>query len=195
MLLSAVSVLVVAQSSSEIPEGLMNNPVFTGYDMREFYSFFLLGIAWLAEGRLYLTFRGPCIVNIFLFIYFQQDATLQSLFISGKLLCIFRVVSPPIIRSTHNCIYSIWYLSNRYCYLLLLWKCWNWFECGVEIVLICFGAIADLRQHSFLNLSVPLRYSTLGKYFISSAWTFLRLLYVGMQVPLQYKSNRTTKVL
>ena len=28
MLLSAVSVLVVAQSSSEIPEGLINNPVF-----------------------------------------------------------------------------------------------------------------------------------------------------------------------
>ena len=28
MLLSAVSVLVVAESSSEIPEGLMNNPVF-----------------------------------------------------------------------------------------------------------------------------------------------------------------------
>ena len=29
MLLYAVSVLVVAQSSSEIPEGLMNNPIFT----------------------------------------------------------------------------------------------------------------------------------------------------------------------
>ena len=28
MLLSAVSVLVVAQSGSEIPEGLMNNPVY-----------------------------------------------------------------------------------------------------------------------------------------------------------------------
>ena len=28
MLISAVSFLVVAQSSSEIPEGLMNNPVF-----------------------------------------------------------------------------------------------------------------------------------------------------------------------
>ena len=27
MLLSAVSVLVIVQSSSEIPEGLMNNPV------------------------------------------------------------------------------------------------------------------------------------------------------------------------
>jgi len=31
MLLSAVSVLVVAQSSSEIPEGLMNNPVVFDY--------------------------------------------------------------------------------------------------------------------------------------------------------------------
>ena len=30
MLLSAVSVLVVAQSNSEVPEGLMNNPVLTG---------------------------------------------------------------------------------------------------------------------------------------------------------------------
>jgi len=31
MLLSAMSVLVVAQSSSEIPEGLMNNPVYYTY--------------------------------------------------------------------------------------------------------------------------------------------------------------------
>ena len=31
MLLSAVSVLVVAQSSSEFPEGLMNNPVLYEY--------------------------------------------------------------------------------------------------------------------------------------------------------------------
>jgi len=27
--------------------------------------------------------------------------------------------TPPIIRSAYNCIYSIWYLSHRYCYLLL----------------------------------------------------------------------------
>ena len=33
MLLSAVSVLVVAQSSSEIPEGLMNNPVLYKFDI------------------------------------------------------------------------------------------------------------------------------------------------------------------
>ena len=33
-------------------------------------------------------------------------------------------------------------LVNRYCYLPLLWKSWNWFECGVGNVLICFGAVA-----------------------------------------------------
>ena len=76
-------------------------------------------------------------IEMFLLIYFQQDAIIHSLFISVILLYIFRVVFPPIIRSTYNCIYSIWYLSNRYCYLLLLWKSWNQFECGVGIVLIC----------------------------------------------------------
>ena len=29
----------------------------------------------------------------------------------------FRVVPPPIIRHAYNCIYSICYLSHRYCYL------------------------------------------------------------------------------
>ena len=29
----------------------------------------------------------------------------------------FRVVPPPITRSANNCIYSVWYLSHRYCYL------------------------------------------------------------------------------
>jgi len=33
MLLSAVSVLVVEQSSSEVPEGLMNNPVYSQFMM------------------------------------------------------------------------------------------------------------------------------------------------------------------
>ena len=57
--------------------------------------------------------------STFLLKYFQQDGTLHSLFISGKLLYIVRVVSPPIIRSIHNCIYRIWHISNRYCYLPL----------------------------------------------------------------------------
>jgi len=40
-------------------------------------------------------------------IYIQQDATLHILFF-WKLLNMFRVVLPPIIRSANNCIYSIW---------------------------------------------------------------------------------------
>jgi hypothetical protein len=48
-----------------------------------------------------------------------------------KLLYMFRVVLPPIIRSAYNCIYSMWHLSHRYCYLALSWKSWNWFECAV----------------------------------------------------------------
>jgi hypothetical protein len=42
-----------------------------------------------------------------------------------KLLYMFRVVTPPIIRNAYNCIYSICYLSHRYCYLLLSCKCWS----------------------------------------------------------------------
>jgi len=45
-----------------------------------------------------------------------------------KLLYVFRVVPPLIIRSANSCIYSIWYLSHRYCYLPLSWKSCNWFE-------------------------------------------------------------------
>jgi len=31
-----------------------------------------------------------------------------------KLLYMFRVVPPPVIRSANNCICNIWYLSHRY---------------------------------------------------------------------------------
>jgi len=54
-----------------------------------------------------------------------------TVYIIWKLLYMFRVVPLPIIRSANNYIYSIWYLSHRYCYLPLSWKCWNWFECAV----------------------------------------------------------------
>ena len=59
---------------------------------------------WYYDNHWSLMFRGPWIVSIFLLIYFQRDATLHSSFISGKLLYMFRVVSPPIIRRTYNCI-------------------------------------------------------------------------------------------
>jgi hypothetical protein len=66
------------------------------------------------------------------------DPVLSSLKMEGirffliwKLLYMFLVVPPPIIRSANNCIYSIWYLSHRYCYLPLSWKSWNRFERAV----------------------------------------------------------------
>jgi len=45
---------------------------------------------------------------------------LYTVYYSWKLIYIFRVLLPPIIRIAYNCIYSIWYLSHRYCYLPLL---------------------------------------------------------------------------
>ena len=43
----------------------------------------------------------------------------HTVYFIWKLIDMFRVVPPPIIRSANNCIYSIWYLSDRYCYLPL----------------------------------------------------------------------------
>jgi len=53
----------------------------------------------------------------------------------------FRVVLPPNIRGAYNRIYSIWYLSHRYCYLPLSWKSWNRFECAVSGVLYMFRVV------------------------------------------------------
>jgi hypothetical protein len=68
----------------------------------------------------HLVFVTPLLVPAAYIVYFVW-----------KLLYMFRVVPPPIIRSANNCIYSIWYFSHRYCYLPLSWKSWNWFECAV----------------------------------------------------------------
>jgi hypothetical protein len=72
---------------------------------------------------------GPCIVKIF--SYISNKMQRYTVYFIWKLLHMFRVAPPPIIRSTYNCIYSIWYLSCRYCYLPLSWKSWNWFERAV----------------------------------------------------------------
>src|SRR5215475_12825285 len=77
-----------------------------------------------------LTFMGPCIVSIFQYISNKmQRYTVYSymetpLHVSGR--------SSDIIRSAYNCIYSIWYLSHRYCYMPLSWKSWNRFERAVS---------------------------------------------------------------
>ena len=52
MLLSVVSVLVVAQPISEIPEGLMNNPVYV------FYILWVSSYKWLSCGHALLCTAG-----------------------------------------------------------------------------------------------------------------------------------------
>jgi hypothetical protein len=86
-----------------------------------------------------------------------RTPTLHSFFYIWKLLYMFRVVLPPIIRSAYNCIYSIWYLSHCYCYLPLSWKSWNRVECAV-------GALVN-KNIKFKELSLLLCLAvSLGKY-------------------------------
>ena len=68
-----------------------------------------------------LTFICPCIANIFA-AYNQQDSAFHNLhvFISVRRSTCFRrffSASP----GAQNCTYSVRYLSDQYCYLLLAW--------------------------------------------------------------------------
>ena len=59
----------------------------------------------------FLSFWFRSIQHTFIpFVIFPTRCNFTQFIISGKLLYMFRVVSSPIIRNTHNCIYSIWYL-------------------------------------------------------------------------------------
>ena len=55
-----------------------------------------------------LMFMGLCIANIFQYI--SNKMQLHTVYYIWKLLYMFRLILPPIIRSAYNCIYSIWYL-------------------------------------------------------------------------------------
>ena len=61
---------------------------------------------------------GPglyCILqNLGLNTHMSNKMQRYTVYFIWKLLYMFRVVPPPIIRSANNCIYSIWYLSDRY---------------------------------------------------------------------------------
>jgi hypothetical protein len=70
-------------------------------------------------------------LRIITFYYTSKKMQRYTVYFIWKLLYMFRVVPPPIIRSANNCIHCIWYLSHRYCYQPLSWRCWNRFECAV----------------------------------------------------------------
>jgi len=62
----------------------------------------------------------PIYTYIYTYIYIYPTRCNFTPFIYiWKLLYMFRLVPPPIIRSAYNCIYNIWYLSHRYYYLPL----------------------------------------------------------------------------
>ena len=74
MLLSAVSVLVVVQSSSEIPEGLMNNPV---------YSISCMSVTIQNQTHVPMNF---------VFLRVTDTITFQNIDISPELTCIVAVI-------------------------------------------------------------------------------------------------------
>jgi hypothetical protein len=73
-------------------------------------------------------------------IYIQQDATLHSFIISGNCSTCFEWYFHP---SSNNCIYSIWYMSHRYCYLPL--------QRQIEITLLLPAAIAADSSNGVTN--------------------------------------------
>jgi hypothetical protein len=60
----------------------------------------------------YLTFMGPCILRIF--YYISNKMQRYTVYFIWKLLCMFRVVAPPNIRSANN------YLQHLVCVTPLL---------------------------------------------------------------------------
>ena len=81
MLLSAMSILVVAQSSSEIPEGLMNNPVQneTYIKMRSFTTRKLKKSATFKQEDLISSKSGQHRVNLILRIEFVSSVSYKFL--------------------------------------------------------------------------------------------------------------------
>jgi len=85
-------------------------------------------------------------------IIVQQDVTMYGLLYFCKLLYMFRVVTPPIIRSTYNCNYSIWHWSN-------FGKCSVWSQLKMKVIdpsllpsAIYYRTIAEGSRHG----SIPL---------------------------------------
>jgi hypothetical protein len=76
---------------------------------------------------------GPCIVSIFQYISNKMQRYAVYLYLETALH--ISGSSPPIIRSAYICIYSIWYLSHRYCYLPLSWKS----GIGLSVLWVAYG--------------------------------------------------------
>ena len=140
-----------------------------------------------------------------IFQYISNKMQRYTVYFIWKLLYMFRVVPPTIIRNPNNCIYSIWYLSHRYCYLPLSWKCWNWFECAVGGVLICFGFDMVAKTDQYATHSTLKPGPTLPRqqqiaitdmhiihYSIAHITLFYRTYYIILQNILHYSLEHIT---
>ena len=112
------------------------------------------------------TFRGPCILGIFrgpCILGIFRGPCILGIFqhISNKMqhytVCLYLVpaphvkaVSPPIIRSTHKSIYSIWYLSKLYCYLPLWYMSYSLRAVSGRSVLILLAS----RQQTCMTYTI-----------------------------------------
>ena len=83
--------------------------------------------------------------------YNQQDATLPSLFISVNCSICFGWFLHPS-SGAQSCTYSIWYLSNRYCHLLLSWKSWKSFNSSTIAAGSSNGMTNTSCRYSFVLL-------------------------------------------
>jgi hypothetical protein len=61
-------------------------------------------------------------MHFHIFEYIFNKMLCYTVYYIWKLLYLFWVVPPPIIRSAYNCNKSICYLSSHSCYQLLSWK-------------------------------------------------------------------------
>jgi hypothetical protein len=66
-----------------------------------------------------LTFMGPCTVSIFQYACISNKMEIYTVYLYLETALHVSGGTLHIIRSAYNCIYSIWYLSHRYCYLPL----------------------------------------------------------------------------
>jgi hypothetical protein len=76
----------------------------------------------------------------------------------------FWVVPAPIIKSANNCIYSICYLSHRYCYLPLSWRSWRFHPKHVE-------EFPDINK----QCNVASSWIYIGIYILEELCTFMKI--------------------
>jgi hypothetical protein len=101
------------------PEGRAGEVKLHRYKL--FIRFFLGGgRSWVRASQIYSNmYSTRCNFTQFIYIW--------------KPLYMFRVLLPPIIRSAYNCIYSIWYLSRRCCYMSLAGGSSKFASCWIYI--------------------------------------------------------------